>query len=203
MIEINDSTINEKDLANKNFPVVINGKEFWISRAVAVVVFIFKKIKNKLCVLTEIRGNGAADFIGYRCVPCGYVDYNETIQEAAIREVREETGMSLFKDNLTFMKINSSPLENRQNISIHFVYFANENDDFSIENAVGGEKDEISKVEWIPIGTIKKKNLLCKLYNNNTKGDLMINHNAIFFEKWAFKHGEMIYNHLSKFYNIK
>lgn len=202
MLEINNFKLNVKDLENKNFPVLINGKEFWISRSVAVVVFVFKKVGDELCVLTEIRGDGAADFQGYRCVPCGYVDFNETIQEAAVREVKEETGMKLSKEKLVFMKINSSPYENRQNITVHFVYFADSETDFSLKEAIGGEKDEISMVEWMPIGKIKNKNIIKKLSNKNRKKYLIIN-NQSFIHKWAFNHGSCIYDHLSQFYDFK
>lgn len=53
----------------KNFSVKVNGKEYWISRSVATVCFIFKQKNNRTFVLIEKRGKGAADNIGKWCVP--------------------------------------------------------------------------------------------------------------------------------------
>ena len=49
----------------KNFSVNVNGKEYWISRSVAVAGFIFKQKGNDLYALIEKRGKGAADYQGY------------------------------------------------------------------------------------------------------------------------------------------
>ena len=60
----------------KNFKItaVEDGKEYWISRSVAVSVFLFVKDKDKLYVLANKRGPGAADFQGLWNCPCGYLD---------------------------------------------------------------------------------------------------------------------------------
>ena len=44
-----------------NFSIKVNGKEYWISRSLAVAVFICRKVGNKFQVLLEKRGKGAAD----------------------------------------------------------------------------------------------------------------------------------------------
>ena len=46
----------------KNFSVNVNGKEYWISRSVAVACFIFKQNVDDLYALIEKRGNSAADY---------------------------------------------------------------------------------------------------------------------------------------------
>ena len=43
----------------QNFPVKVEDKEYWISRSVAVVGFIFTKINNEYYVLGSQRGTGA------------------------------------------------------------------------------------------------------------------------------------------------
>ena len=35
----------------KNFPIKVDGKEYWISRSIAVCVFVFKIKVNKLYAL--------------------------------------------------------------------------------------------------------------------------------------------------------
>lgn len=75
----------------KNFSVKVNGKEYWISRSVAVEGFIFKQKGNELYALIEKRGKGAADYQGYWCFVCGYTDFNETVEQSLQRETLEET----------------------------------------------------------------------------------------------------------------
>jgi len=36
-----------------------------------------------------------SNYPGLWCIPCGYVEYNEEVREAAIRECREETGLDV------------------------------------------------------------------------------------------------------------
>ena len=64
-----EGTRIEKTLSeNQNFPVKVDDKIYWISRAMAVVGYVFKEVDGKLFVLTEKRGKGAADYIGHFCV---------------------------------------------------------------------------------------------------------------------------------------
>ena len=174
-----------------NFSVKVDGKEYWISRSVAVAVFIFRKVGNKFQVLLEKRGKGAADNVGKWCCTCGYLDYDETLEEAAARETKEETGFEINKEYLTFVKINSDPSENRQNVTAHYVYFATEDEDFNLDKAQGGEKDEIETVEWFDIGTLDEE--------DHIKIDIY----RMYERDFAFNHDKLIIEHLSKFYNLK
>lgn len=175
----------------KNFSIKVHGKEYWISRSLAVAVFIFRKVGNKFQVLLEKRGKGAADNIGKWCCVCGFLDYNETLEEAATRESKEETGFEINTEHLTFVKINSDPSEKSQTVTTHYVYFANEDEDFNLDKAQGGEKDEIETVEWFDIG---------KLYDED---HIKIDIYKIYERNFAFEHDKLIIEHLSKFYNLK
>ena len=157
----------------KNFSVNVDGKEYWISRSVATVCFIFKHKNNRTFVLIEKRGKGAADNIGKWCVPGGYLEYNVTLKENAALEVLQETGFIIKKEKLKIVGINSSPSENHQNVTIRYVYNADENEEFNLSNAVGGEKDEVEDVQWLDITDNKSKFL-----NDDTK--------------WAFNHNILI-----------
>ena len=112
----------------KNFAVKVDGKEYWISRSIAVCTFVFKIKNDELYMLVERRGKGAADENGKLCAMCGYLDYNETVTEAAVREIKEETGFIAKEERLQYMKINSDPSEAHQNVTIHYVYFAKGNE---------------------------------------------------------------------------
>ena len=72
-----------------------NGKFLgWFSRSMATAIFVFARNKDGvLHVLASERGKGAADFQGCWNCPCGYLDFNETTKQCAIRELEEETGI--------------------------------------------------------------------------------------------------------------
>lgn len=142
-----------------------NGREVWLSRAVAVVGTVCLIKDNIPYFLISQRGKGAADFQGLWNLPCGYLDWDETSGEAFIREVWEECGINILsiKENSiklveyieTPWDINSSPSENRQNICLHHSYIGevNELPIPEIKNEV--EADEVADVKWVPINEIE------------------------------------------------
>ena len=103
--------------------------ELWLSRSVAVVGIIFVITDNyDLRVLTVKRSEAMIDKPNRWCLPCGYLDWDETLEQAIEREVHEETGFSmrdhkksLIRD-IPYFHVNSNhETSNRQNISISFV----------------------------------------------------------------------------------
>lgn len=144
----------------KNFPLLDeNGKEWWISRSIAVTGCVFTFLNGKWCVLANKRGEGTPDFQGMWNMPCGYLDFNETTAEAVIREVYEETGVRLNPNFLHFWKFNDSPAQNRQNVSFRY-YALIDAQPGSISvgtgNDRGGEEDEVEAIGWIPLDSIDK-----------------------------------------------
>jgi len=85
---------------NKENPVIIekgSGKKYFHSRSVAVVAMLScNMVSNTNSVLIVQRGPDL-DNAGKWCLPCGYLDWNETVEEAVIREVYEETNINLNK----------------------------------------------------------------------------------------------------------
>lgn len=159
----------------KNFPVKVSedtiidgenmkGKTLWISRACTVAVFMFLRINKVWHVLANKRGSGCPDYVGYWSCPCGYVDYNETIVDAAHRELYEESGID--PCDLILDSINDNP-EGNQNITFRYrgvLYWPTLpklSDQFS-------EPNEIEEQKWIPLKDVG-------LYN------------------WAFNHDEIIF----------
>lgn len=89
----------------KNFKVTAkeDGKEYWISRSLAVVGII-RAIKYpephmstapKFYYLVSKRGKGCPDYVGKWNITCGYLDFDETRIEALYREIKEELGLDI------------------------------------------------------------------------------------------------------------
>ena len=144
----------------KNFPVNVEGREFWISRSVAVVpVVIINSIKeNNTYVIANKRGKGVPNEAGKWNVPCGYLDWDETVEEAAEREIFEETGYIIPAIKFKVYGLNSNPKEYHQNVSIRMWAFllVNSLNDLKKGKPTGGEKNEVEEVKLIPIADIGK-----------------------------------------------
>ena len=149
------------------------GREHWISRSVAVVVFLFAKDDNKQeYILVNQRGKGTPDpeYIGKYCVPCGYLDYDETLTEAAARELKEETGLDIPISDFRLVSFNDNPYDDkRQNITFRFV----------IESS-------------IPVKELEK--LLTSEYSEKDEVESIrfINLSNLELYEWAFNHEELI-----------
>lgn len=133
-----------------------SGEQYWISRSCAVAVVVIAQKYDKKFVLMNQRGPGTMDFAGFWNLPCGYIDWNETSGEAAVREVYEETGVDLSQERgvVSFMNqpwyVQSDPAANRQNITLrHGIVL-----DVRVlpkTTSEHSEPDEISDIRWVPI----------------------------------------------------
>lgn len=141
----------------KNFEVtsIEDGKKYWISRSVAVSVFLYIKDGEEEYILANKRGEGSADYQGLWNCPCGYLDFDETAEQAGVREVLEETGYILDENDLIFMTLNTDPRENRQNVSIRFDAYKSLEELKRVEME-GGEENEVAEVKLINIKDIDK-----------------------------------------------
>lgn len=145
----------------KNFSIIDHrtGREYWISRSVAVVALVFGYDEDEReYILAVQRGTGTPDpeFVGKWCLPCGYLDYDETLEEALQREVFEETGVLLATDFIELLEINSDPKsDKRQNITVRFQAIAKEENIANISiTTENSEQDEVSDIKWIPFSEV-------------------------------------------------
>ena len=158
----------------KNFPIIDKetGREYWISRSVAVVIAVFTKDS----VLVIQRGIGTPDpeYVGKYCLPCGYLDFDETCAQAAQRELMEETGLNFPISDFKLININDDPKgDKRQNLTFRYVVRTSLTEKelelmFTTKNS---EKDEVSSIRFIDI-------------NNIDMYELAFNHNNLIKELW-------------------
>lgn len=138
-----------------------NGTQLgWFSRSMATAIFLFCKDKNgKLHVLASERGSGAADFNGLWNCPCGYLDFNETTKQCAIRELEEETGIGVSEEIVRFISYEDDPIKaNRQNVTFRFGAYDPNNciENLSKFSRKNSEKNEVGKIAWIPVEDVNK-----------------------------------------------
>ena len=111
----------------------VDGDEVWNSRSVAVVGMILMRHEGEIYVLIGKRGEALPNEVGKWCMPCGFLDFDETCEEAVVREVWEETGLNLYKateqyhviyDHLHYpWKIHSIPDGEAQTVSLHYAIY--------------------------------------------------------------------------------
>ena len=73
-----------------------DGRKIWVSRSVAVVGIITCYSRNQRYFAIEKRGTAInLDKQGLWCLPCGYLDWDESGPDAIRREAWEEIGLNL------------------------------------------------------------------------------------------------------------
>lgn len=144
----------------------------WHSRSNVVVGHVHALVNNGLkdyltdedfYVLVGTRGTGKHK--GFYNVPCGYLDWSETIENAMYREVYEEAGLYLPDWKHKFLYdtknmpwfINSEPTVTLQNVLFHCGVLLDINNveelpHIHLENM---EPDECENIQWIKLSEVK------------------------------------------------
>ena len=161
--------------------------DYWISRAPSVngVIFAFG-VEGGVRVLVVKRSKNMRDEPLKYCLPCGYLDWDETGYEGVTREVYEETTLYL-PDLEPFLVnnncgqpfyINTDPKSNRQNVSLNYLLIFDflDGQDFFPEEIEKHTNSEVVKVKWLKVSELHT------------------------IKNWAFNHDERIKQAL-KFYN--
>lgn len=141
-------------------------KVLYDDRAIAAALFVFTRDNEGYWrVLSLQRGKDSLDEPYKWCCPCGYLDANETLKDCALRECKEETGVTPMSQLFPF-HIKDTRDENRQNVTVCFYTIEKNGFDFYFSNTES-ESSETEKVAWI-------------------RTDLLDNFS------WAFNHEELI-----------
>lgn len=139
-----------------------DGRTIWISRSSTVVITLWCLVNKTPYLLIGQRGETCPDEIGKWNLPCGYLDWDETLSEAAEREVWEETGVDLRSIQRNEVAIVISLMDqpwmvnshisgrkgSKQNVSHHYalVYKADELPATSMDYC---EPGEVADIKWI------------------------------------------------------
>lgn len=106
----------------------LDGQELWISRSVTVLPVLLFVQADQTYVPLNKRGQALPDEVGKWSLPGGYLDYDETVGEAVIREVWEELGLNIpaLQSQHRFIgdlehphRVFSTPIR-RQNVTLQF-----------------------------------------------------------------------------------
>ncbi len=137
-------------------------RDVWISRATSVDGIVFAFTDDGMVVLVVKRSGKMLNEPNKYCIPCGYLDFNETRWDAMLREVYEETSLYLpdydnyliFDNNKQPFKTKDNPNDsvnqNISNIYINVLDFRGNMRDFPIEIQNFTCK-ETAQVKWLPL----------------------------------------------------
>jgi len=158
MIEPKFNNVSNENIQLKYKDIDLN---VHISRSVAVVGVVIAYYDNSFNVLITKRSEKMIDEPGKISLPCGFLDWNERLYDAMIREVHEETSLYLpdyekyciFNNDKKHFYLNDNPLTNRQNVTLSYITVLDfkdysQNIPFDIENY---SCVETSWVKWLKI----------------------------------------------------
>lgn len=150
----------------KNFQVTSkeDGKKYWISRACAITAIVIAKDykTGRDYFLVSKRGPGCPDYVGKWAFTCGYLDWDETLEDAVKRELWEELGYKVPDQvKIDLWEMNSDPnSDERQNVCFRYIVRVSYDDIvYKIQNNIintdtesrGGEPNEVSEIKLIPV----------------------------------------------------
>lgn len=101
-------------------------------------------IKHRSTLLVK---RGVEPFKDYWATPGGYVGWDETVEDAVIREVKEETGLKVRKSIRVL--VNSNPDRHPKQV-INFVYLVS-------VRGVAKAADDAKEIEWYDVSKLPKK----------------------------------------------
>lgn len=174
------------------------GKEFWISRSMALVGVIMvitpddgiQVLIEKRAKTLKVDGKDVPMVEGGKwCLPCGFLDWDESGYDGMVREIYEETGIyvpdfenfCVYDNNRKPFFVKTDPHEDRQNVSLSYVFVY----DFEgVENKtffqdIYHPRNEIDALRWVKIEDVFRGEVIVQ----KLKDEKVV---------WAFNHDERI-----------
>ena len=135
----------------KNFAFDHNGQTLWFSRSIACSMYLFvrERLTGKWYVLVSKRGPGCPSAVGKWNVPGGYLDFDETLEDAAKRECFEETGVKV-TEKVTLASISTDLKSKKQNVVCSFYAMREVSDISEIRSQFTydhGENNEVDDID--------------------------------------------------------
>ena len=127
----------------------------------AIFPFILKIDKSKTMILLSRRQNTGYQDGKWDIAGSGHVDENETAKAAAIRECKEELGINVKAENLSFVHLS----HRLSNVGCHRgriyydIYFAV--NDYDGEPCIM-ESDKCAELAWFPIDNLPTEIIPCR-----------------------------------------
>ncbi len=105
---------------------------------------VYRLVNDKPQILLIKHKNG-----GHWSFPKGHIELNETEQETALREIKEETGLDVILNEKFRTSVAYKP---KPDIDKEVVYFLGEVSGGTLEK----QESEISRAEWVDIETAQR-----------------------------------------------
>lgn len=142
-----------------------DGRTIWISRSVAVVVHVVVIYGSMIYILAVKRGPGLPDHVGEWCLPCGYLDWDESGSEACMREVWEECRIYLpnlidrsycrkyygLMTDTPWLVVSDPRSDQKQNISLHYGIIVEPDGLFEVAPDEELDHAEVAEIKLFPI----------------------------------------------------
>lgn len=120
-----------------------DGKTRFHSRSIAVSAAIVTADDH---VLITQRSATMAHHPNKWCIPCGYLDWNESVHQALIREVFEEVGLNVDGEQCVLYQVSDNPERDElQNVSFNFIILIPKNHD----EVTLAPSEEVQDTKWL------------------------------------------------------
>lgn len=117
-----------------------NFSKFYLKTAKKSGIFIYDKNRDSL-LLVQSKGNLWG-------LPKGTLQDNENFKDCAIREVKEETGLTVLPEEL------SDPIV--INNKVEYFYLERSTEDVNVQNHLKYEKNDATGISWIKIKCLER-----------------------------------------------
>lgn len=149
-----------KFTSTPNRCVIVDNEVLWISRSVTVLAILVVICDAQAYVPLNKRGPDLPSEVGKWCLAGGYLDYDETIGGAVMREVWEELGLDLQELQANHRLVGSldqpslifSEPRRSQNVTMHYPLMVFLNDGATLPRLTPQvNKGEVADVGWFPL----------------------------------------------------
>lgn len=123
-------------------------------------VFLFGVVEQKLSVLMSLKKTGNQK--GKLILPGGHLEFQESLEDCARREVQEETGVGIWKNQLKLVALCQDIHRSNENHYLNF-FFTTRLNPKQVAQVSNPESHKHSDWQWIPCQELLMRTWLRKL----------------------------------------